>query len=59
MSDLDPRLKVYAEECVRDLVSEVGRDAIEDRDALVQRLGKAMEQACEQEYAALVEELTA
>ena len=59
MSDIDPRLLAFAEECVKDLVSEVGREAIEDRDALVRRLAKAMQMACEDEYEALVDELTA
>ena len=57
--DVDPHLLAFAEECVRDLVSEVGRAAINDREALVERLAKAMQQAVEQEYAALVEELSA
>lgn len=57
--DVDPHLLAFATECVKDLVSEVGRDAIEDRAAIVVRLANAMQQACEQEYAALVEELTA
>ena len=57
--DIDPRLLVFAEECVCDLVSEVGRAAVPDHSAVVDRLAKAMQQACEQEYAALVEELTA
>lgn len=57
--DVDPRLFDYAKACVTDLVSEVGRAAIQDRAALVNRLANAMQQACEQEYAALVEELTA
>lgn len=59
MTDVDPRLVVFAEECVKDLVSEVGREVVSDRPALVTRLATAMQQACEQEYAALVEELTA
>ncbi len=59
MTDLDPRLLVFAEECIRDLASEVGHEAIADRAALVTRLAQAMQQACLDEYAALVEELTA
>ena len=58
MTDTNPCLLAFAEECVNDLVSEVGRAAITDRQVLVDRLAKAMKQACEQEYIALVEELT-
>ena len=57
--DVDPRLVTFADECVKDLASEVGHAAIPDRATLVQRLAAAMQQACEQEYAALVDELTA
>lgn len=56
--DLDPRILLLAQEAVRDLVSEVGRSVIEGRqEALTLRLAKAMQQAIEQEYEALVQEL--
>lgn len=57
--EVDPRLVTFADECVKDLASEVGHSAIPDRAAVVRRLAAAMQQACEQEYAALVDELTA
>lgn len=60
MNEPDPRIVTVASECLRELVSEVGRQAIDGRhDELRDRLAKAMQQACEQEYDALVEELTA
>lgn len=60
MTDVDPRIRAYAEECVKDLVAEVGREVIGDRrEALVERLARAIELAAEQEYGALVEEMTA
>jgi hypothetical protein len=58
---VDPQIAKLAEDFVGDLTSEVGRDAVDKvgRDVLVQRLAKAMQQAVEQEYGAVVEELTA
>ena len=57
--DLDPRLLMLAQEAVRDLVSEVGRSVIEGRqEALTLRLAKAFQMCLEQEYNALVQELT-
>lgn len=57
---VDPQIALLADEFVRDLTSEVGREAVDKvgRDALVERLAKAMQQAVEQEYGALVSELT-
>ena len=58
---VDPQVRLLAEEFVRDLVTEVGREPIErvGRDALVDRLARAMQQAVEDEYGAVVNELTA
>ena len=57
---VDPQIALLAAEFVRDLTSEVGREAVDKvgREALVQRLAKAMQLAVEQEYEALVSELT-
>lgn len=57
---IDPQISLLAEEFARDLVSEVGREAVEKaggRQKVAQRLATAMQQAVEQEYGALVEEL--
>ena len=59
MTDIDPHLMAFAEECTKDLVSGLGRTTTTDRASIVNRLAKAMQQACEDEYGALVEELTA
>lgn len=59
MSDIDPHLLAFARECVKDLKAEVGRHATLDWNVIVERLAMAMQQACEQEYGALVDELTA
>lgn len=58
---IDPQIARLAEDFMSDLTSEVGRDAVDKvgRDVLVDRLSKAMQQAVEQEYGALVDELTA
>lgn len=56
--DVDSRVLSFAADCIRELVSEVGRAAVDDREVLVERLAKAMQQACDQEYAALIEEVT-
>lgn len=56
---VDPFVYRLAQELFRDLVSEVGREAIADRhEELTLRLAKATQQAIEQEYGALVDELT-
>lgn len=58
--NVDPSVEALAENFLRDLVSEVGREVIAGRhDEFRQRLAEAMQQAVEQEYGALVEELTA
>jgi hypothetical protein len=58
---IDPEIHRLAQEFVADLTSEVGRTAVDKvgKDALVERLAKAMQVACEQEYEAVVNELTA
>lgn len=56
---IDPQIALLAETFTTDLVSEVGREAADrvGHAQLRERLAKAMQQAVEQEYEALVEEL--
>lgn len=58
---IDPQIAYLADAYTRDLVADVGRAAVSPlgREAVRDRLAKAMQQAVEQEYEALVQELTA
>lgn len=57
MTDVDPRLLAYAEECVQDMVRDVGRQRLppEDRPAVAKMLAIAIQLAAEDEYAEIVE----
>ena len=56
--ETDPRIYALAQDAIRDLIADVGRAAIDGRrDELTQRLAEAMQQAMEDEYNALAEEL--
>ena len=59
-SDLiDPNVLALAQDFYRDLRMEVGATACAGRqEELTERLARAMQQAVEQEYQALMEELT-
>ena len=56
---VDPQIMLLADDFVRDLASELGHATVDQvgRSVLRDRLAKAMQQAVEQEYAALVDEL--
>ena len=54
----DPRIHAVATDAISDLIAEVGREAIADRqEELTLRLARAIQQAMEDEYGALVDEL--